>query len=82
MSSTCIKIRTQLYKCTFVHVLMHKYEPLYKRQVMNQTTYLVFFLHLKKVLKRKRMPSCSAVTDICWKSLWLSLLCTKQIDTI
>ena len=59
-------IRTKLYS---VYVPVTDYLP-----------YFVFFLHLKKVLNRNRTPSCSAVTDICWNSLWLSLLCQEGIQ--
>ena len=53
---------------------------LYSVYVMDYLPYFVFFLHLKKLLNRNRTPSCSAVTEICRKSLWLSLLCQEGIQ--
>ena len=50
---------------------------LYSVYVMDYLPYFVFFVQLKKVLNRNRTPSCSAVTDICWEALWLSLLCQE-----
>ena len=55
---------------------------LYGVYVIHYLPYFFFFLHLKNVLNRNRTPSCSEVTDICWKSLWFSLLCKEGIQKL